>query len=243
MNTATTNGDEDSNQGEKSVRRLIKILLFLILSLPKTFYFNFRVFNFGTAIKIPWIVGFNTKLSELHRGIIRFSDNTDIRPGIVKFGYGGSRGIVSNRYSEICLQKGTLTIKGKAEFAEGCSLRLNGNLSIGNNFTANKNTFISCSCDDSFIGEDVLMGWNCSIRDSDGHSIIHDGVLKPAYKSVHIGNNCWICAESHILKGVNIGDNSVVAYRSTVTKGTEKNNVLLGGMPATIIQEGIEWER
>ena len=45
-----------------------------------------------------------------------------------------------------------------------------------------------------------------------------------------------------ILKGVRIGNNSVVAYRSLITKSFEADNLLIGGSPARIIQEHIDWE-
>ena len=45
-----------------------------------------------------------------------------------------------------------------------------------------------------------------------------------------------------IFKDVSIADNTVVANGSVVTKSFDKENVLLGGCPAKILKENINWE-
>lgn len=51
-----------------------------------------------------------------------------------------------------------------------------------------------------------------------------------------IGENCWIGDGVVILAGTTIGDNCVIAANSVV-KGSYKNNVLIGGLPAKILKE------
>lgn len=54
-------------------------------------------------------------------------------------------------------------------------------------------------------------------------------------KSIFIGDNCWIGANSIILPGVEIkGKNVVIAAGSVVTKSFDESNVLIAGNPAII---------
>ena len=228
---------------KKGFRKRLGFSLFFFFFFPKTIYFNFRSFDFITAIKLPVIVGYNVKVLETHKSIISFSDRVDkVSFGMVRFGYGGPKGIVSNRRGEICLEKGgRLILDGSMFFGEGSSLRVNGFLHIGKHFSASKNSFVSCSAQGSTIGDNVMLGWNVAIRDSDGHTVYHHSVPKQSQRPFHIGNHVWICAEAHILKGVTVGDNSIVAYRSTVTKSFPTEGLLIGGSPAKKLQEDITW--
>lgn len=209
-------------------------------SLPKSIIFNMVTFGIKTGIKCPILVSYNTKLRSFHRNSIVIE--SPIKPFMIRFGFGGSNGIVSNARSELCLEKGSkLIFGGNAQFAEGCSIRNSGILKIGKNSGMNKNSFISCYKSIT-IGEDLTAGWNVSIRDSDGHTIIHNGEKKLLFAPVIIGNKVWLCSYADILKGVVIGNNNVVSYRSLVVKSDGKDNVMLGGTPANIIQENIDWE-
>jgi acetyltransferase-like isoleucine patch superfamily enzyme len=224
------------------IRTVISLCVFGLLSLPKTIYFNFKSLPIHQAVFLPILVGYKVKISEVHKGIIEFDSSfPKFRPGLIRFGYGGPKGIVSNRYSEICLQNGKLMFAGRAFFGEGTSIRINGRLHIGKNFSASKNTFISCSADGSSIGDNVMCGWNVHLRDSDGHTVYFEGKPKVSKKAFDIGNHVWICAEAHILKGVCIGQESIVAYRSTVTSSFSEMGVLIGGTPAKLIQKGVTW--
>ncbi len=211
--------------------------VYYIFSIPKTVFFNFRCLPFGIAKKLPIFVYYNVRLGELHKGIIRI--DAPIKRFMIKYGVGGVNGIDSHR-SQIWLQKGTITFKGTAIFGEGCSIRNNGELVFGNNFGAGKNCFISCSKQVVF-GNDILMAWNGIVRDSDGHTVLYDGMPQESFKPVFIGNHVWLAAETHVLKGVRIGDNSIVAYRSLVNKAFEEDGILIGGAPAKILRKGVSW--
>lgn len=220
------------------MHKLSKFLLYF-WSLPKTIYFNLRCFPLKIAIKLPVLICYDVYLGELHKNLVKI--DAPIKKFMIKFGVGGVEGVDSNR-SQLWLQKGSITFKGKATFAKGSSIRNNGELIFGDCFSAGKNTFISCTKQIVF-GYDILMGWNCSIRDSDGHTILYDSEPQDALKPVYIGNHVWLAAESHILKGVTIMDNSVVAYRSLVLNAFNKKGLLIGGSPAKILKESVSWER
>ena len=61
--------------------------------------------------------------------------------------------------------------------------------------------------------------------------------------AIRIGDHVWVAAHSHILKNSSIPDGSVVAYHSLVTKEFDGERLLLGGCPAKVLEEQIEWER
>ncbi|MWW26608.1 acyltransferase [Algibacter lectus] len=86
------------------------------------------------------------------------------------------------------------------------------------------------------IGSNVLIGYNCSIMDSNFHNLApekrHESDPRP--ESVIIHDNVFIGNDVTILKGVCLEENVVVAARSVVTKSFPKNSVI-GGCPAVII--------
>ena len=90
------------------------------------------------------------------------------------------------------------------------------------------------------IGEDATIGRDVVIRSYDAHKIKRDGfnVSEP----IHIGKHVWIGQGATIMKGVTIGDGAVVAAKSVVTKDVPPFSIV-GGNPARIIQDTIEWEK
>lgn len=102
----------------------------------------------------------------------------------------------------------------------------------------NNNTKISCF-EKIYIGQDVKISEDVIIRDSDNHTIKRDGYEKN--KPIYICDHVWIGVKAVILKGVTIGEGAVVAAGSVVTKDVPPHT-LVGGVPARVIKENIEWE-
>ena len=95
------------------------------------------------------------------------------------------------------------------------------------------------------IGRDCMFAKNFIIRTDDGH-VIYDNttmeiINKP--KDVSIGDHVWFCQDVSILKGVTLNNNTVVAKSSVVSKSIESPNVIVGGCPAKIIKNNINWDR
>lgn len=89
------------------------------------------------------------------------------------------------------------------------------------------------------IGSGVRIGRNVSIRDWNGpHVIVSDTYRNHA--PVHIGDRVWLCSGCTIMPGVTIGEGAVIAANSTVTKDVPPNT-LVGGSPAKILKENINW--
>lgn len=112
-----------------------------------------------------------------------------------------------------------------------------GHLVIGQG-AANVGLVIMCAKEIT-IGNGVRIGRNVSIRDWNGpHVIINDHYRNHA--PVHIGDHVWLCSGCTIMPGVTIGEGAVVAANATVTKDVPPR-CLVGGSPAKIIKENIEW--
>ena len=220
-----------------------KFLLRKFLNIPITIYFNFSTLPFKQAIKLPILVSYKTKIEQIRKGMI-YIEGT-ISRAMIQIGIGGTNGVVAERknYIRIGLSNAAKIIfKGSAIFSEGALISVDrGVLVLGKNFFANKNFYISCNKRIEF-GDDVIIGYNVKMFDSDNHTIISPQGLKAGMKDIKIGNHVWIAAQVDILKGSFVGDNSIIAYRSLVCKHFTESNVLIGGAPANIIEHNINWD-
>lgn len=213
----------------------------LIISLPITIYVNFRCLPFKTALKLPIFLGYKTRIDQLSRNITFGCEPTTF---MVRMGWGGTEGREQRKNYLLLNENASIQFNGRCTMSSGVSLILDtGNLEIGENFYCNRNCTISCN-DSITIGDNVLFGWNVELLDSDNHKVIHKNKETVwNHGPIKIGNHVWVAAFSHILKNSTIPDGSVVAYHSLVTKPFEGEKLLLGGCPAKVIEEQIEWER
>ena len=110
-------------------------------------------------------------------------------------------------------------------------------VSFGNNININ-NSFTAVAEKSITIEDNVLIGYNCSIIDSDFHDLDPSNRNNNDQKSVGVtlSKNVFIGNDVSILKGVIIGENTVVAANTVVTKSFP-SNVIIGGNPAKIIRE------
>ena len=125
---------------------------------------------------------------------------------------------------------------------EGASVVLleGASLTIGRNSYMN-DSLIQCAGQIS-IGDDCAIAGDVLIQDTDFHPMLDEkGEERPYVKPINIGNHVWICAKATILKGVTIGDGSVVAAGAVVTKDVPPR-CLVGGNPARIIRQNIDWK-
>lgn len=97
------------------------------------------------------------------------------------------------------------------------------------------------------IGNNVLIGLNCTILDNDGH---HSDLSKRELdiipsniptRPVCIKDNVFIGMECTILKGVTIGKNSVIGARSVVFNDIPENCIAVGN-PCKVVMRKKEQE-
>lgn len=110
-------------------------------------------------------------------------------------------------------------------------------ISIGNNVWMNNNVVMISNSANITISDDVLLGWNVEIIDSDFHSIDPKQRKNSFYDSrgVMISRNVWVGSNVTILKGVRIGENTVIASGSVVVNDIPEN-VVAAGVPAKVIK-------
>lgn len=96
------------------------------------------------------------------------------------------------------------------------------------------------------IGNDCMFGQDVQIMLGDHHTIystITGEQTNISQKGITIGNHVWAARNTKILKDVEIPDNTVIATGSIVTKSFNKTNTLIGGTPAKILKENINWDK
>lgn len=203
-------------------------------------YFNFKVLPFNIAIKTPLKVNHKMDLVKCYRGCIEIKGN--IYRNMIKIGEVGADFIRKENCSFFCSKEGKLVFDGKATIAEGIKIFIeNGIVKIGNNAYIGCNTAIQCQKGIT-IGENFLGGWNLCIRDTDGHPIKKNGKLLEMNKEIEICDSVWIAADCTILKGTKITEGSIVGCNSLVCGfKMDKSHCLLGGSPAKILRENVEW--
>ena len=116
-----------------------------------------------------------------------------------------------------------------------------GVIEFGDRFFCNANCVLNASTRITF-GDDVLLGWNCTVLDGDGHSVFSESGRPDGHKAVEIGKHVWLASGVTILKGSRIGDGCCVAANGCITKEFESRNLLLGGFNK-VLRKDICWER
>lgn len=108
---------------------------------------------------------------------------------------------------------------------------------IGNNTMIN-NGFSFVATQKIELQENVVIGVNCHIYDSDFHHLNPSERHHPNPPSspVTIEKNVFIGSNVTILKGVVIGENTVIGNNSVVTKSIP-SNVVAAGNPARIVRD------
>lgn len=179
-----------------------------LLGLPKTIYFNFRMFPIRTAIRMPVFLSSHVWLEDIS-GEVELPEKPKFAG--VKIGFSGV-GIFDWHHSRTILQLGgRTTFKGKAYIGHGSRISVgkNGHLTIGDNFQITAETAIICHHSVTF-GRDCMVSWQCQFMDTDFHSIYENGILKNPVRPIHIRDHCWIGSRCLILKGTELANNCVL---------------------------------
>ena len=114
-----------------------------------------------------------------------------------------------------------------------------GNLIIGNDFFLGTNSQLSAVRGDIRVGNNVLIAPNCILRPDD-HKFIDKNqlIINQGYNigQIIIKDDVWIASNSVILRDVTLAIGCVVAAGSIVNKNVNEYTVV-GGVPAKLIKE------
>lgn len=225
-------------------RRLHPSIFEIVFSLPKTLFFNLKVFPFKTAIKMPIFVSCHTRIKGVNRKNFLCSIDKP-KFGVSRIGISGSEtGLLIKKTSLLYIHNGgKIIINGPISISRGAYIEANaGSIIFGSNVKMNTGCYIESEKSVIEIGNDCSFGWNCVVKNCDGHFIYIKGEPTRNYGRIHIGNHCWVCSEASLLKNAYLPDNCVLGYKSLLSKKiSEKTSCLYAGFPAKIIKEDINW--
>jgi acetyltransferase-like isoleucine patch superfamily enzyme len=220
--------------------RYIKI--FFQLNIIKTLFFNFKVFPFKTAIKLPVFFYGSVKFASITGNIS--INSGDIKHGMIVFG-SKDENIIATRDPVRLFITGKLVFNGTCRFSLASQIVVwdNGSLEIGDNAWFGTYTRI-VAFNQIIIGDNLLASWECQIFDTDFHFIkdVRKDLIYNNCNPVHIGNNNWIGNRTTILKGTTLPNFCIVASNSLCNKdytGTCPEYSAIGGIPAQLLKEGI----
>lgn len=112
-----------------------------------------------------------------------------------------------------------------------------GHLELGNDSFLNSSCKIRCH-QLVRIGNGCAISHDVTIMDSDAHEL--NGSVKT--EPVIIGDHVWIGSRVMVLPGVTIGDGAVIAAGAVVSKDVPAG-ALVGGVPARVLKEHVEWKK
>lgn len=139
-----------------------------------------------------------------------------------------------NRFSPnvvLEIEKNTLVNLGDRNgIHSGCKIKVRkgAQLQIGNRVFLNYGCMLMCR-HHIVIGDGCEFGPNVLVYDHDHDMHAAGGIKAKKYKvaPVVIGENCWIGANSIILKGVTIGAGAVIGAGSVITHDVPANTVVV----------------
>jgi acetyltransferase-like isoleucine patch superfamily enzyme len=136
----------------------------------------------------------------------------------------------------------TFSVQGTVSLRPGVSVYVGegATLSIGDGSYLAHNSEVYC-LESIDIGANCAIAWSVQIMDADFHPLSIGGARRPSVAPVHIGDHVWIGSRVVVTKGVSIGTGAVVAAGAVVTKDVAPRT-LVGGNPARLLRDDVEWE-
>lgn len=136
---------------------------------------------------------------------------------------------------------GKLIFKDDYSIAKGCRFNIGKNAiaKFGSGFVNAQTNFIIVH--GITVGDGSFISWGCEFLDEDFHHLNYNG-KKERRPSIKIGIHVWVGSYVTVLKGSVIPDGCVIASGSVVCSVFEKPNCLIGGNPAKVLKENVEWK-
>lgn len=207
------------------------------IDIGKFIYYNYFLTNISRDKKV-YIIPYKNCIIDIDSTAQLYVYNRDIELGInklrkskaeVHFRMGKNAKWISNGGAQLNYNT-VLEICASAKFESGY-------------FTANSGSAIVCAKHIIF-GEDVMLGRNLLVYDSDHHQILDErNHVKNKSKEVIVEGKVWLTSNVTVLKGVHIGEGSIVGAQTVVTKDIPPNSMVIGGGNMKILHREAKWSR
>ena len=211
----------------------------------KTLYFNFKMFPFSIAKKLPVFFYGSVKFTSLKGSIII---DAPLRIGMIGFGQPYEMTTMSCGIAELFLE-GYMTFKGHVAFSKDVFLYIkkNAHFEIGHLSTIATKSKIICTLKIS-LGSFVQCGSETQFIDTNFHSMINTqtGIRYPMSAAIDIADYVYIGSRVTIMKHTVIPSYFTIASHSLTNKNYASlgSNTLIGGLPAKQLKGNIsrDWE-
>lgn len=139
--------------------------------------------------------------------------------------------------------KAEVDLASSTDWAPGCvisaftKIKITGRFTMGPRVQIATGCFIGAGRGGLVIGDDVLIGPNCTILTSNyafdrlDLPLQEQGTIS---KGVRLGHRVWLGSNSVVLDGTEIGDNVIVSAGSVVS-GRIAPNTIIQGHPAKVV--------
>lgn len=211
----------------------------LLIDLIKFLYYNF----FCRCIvreKGCYLIPFKNCVLDLDKSSKLYLKNGNVFLGSSKLR--GSK-------AETCLRMGKNArwiLKNKAEIFSNTMIDIKENAIFETGyFSANIGTVIVCAKKIT-LGENVMLGRNVMIYDSDHHQIVdRNGYMVNYDSEVTIKDNVWLTSNVTVLRGVTIGEGCIVTAQTVVKKDLPSYSLVSGNSTVEIIaiHRVMNWRR
>jgi len=222
-----------------------KIKFILSINWVKTLYFNFKMFPFKIAKKLPVFFYGSVKFSGLSGGIVI---DAPIKTGMVGFGQPYEKTTRSSGISELTLW-GELVFKGHVQFGKDYFIYVgvNAYCEFGHMSSLGSNGKIICA-EKIILGNYARLGSESQIIDTNFHQMINTitGEKYSMTSSIIIGDYNYIGNRVSIMQKTVTSAFLTIASNSLCNKDYTNlsEHILIGGFPAKFIKDNIsrDWE-
>ncbi|OYQ33022.1 transferase [Flavobacterium cyanobacteriorum] len=212
----------------------------------KTLYFNFKKFNFLTALKLPVFFYGPVKFQNINGRIII---NAPLKRGMIGFGQPYEKTTVHKGYAELAIE-GTIIFNGHVQFGKDYFVYVapDAVAEFGHMSSMASSGKIICTYK-VILGDYARIGSESQILDTNFHTMINTltGEKYSIKGPVHIGSFNYIGNRVSIMKDTVTPDYCSVASNSVCNKNYVSlgQNILIGGVPAALLKNNIsrDWER
>lgn len=222
-----------------------KIKFYWSINWSKTLYFNFKIFPFKTAKKFPVYFYGKVKFSNLKGEVII---DGPIKKGMIGFGQTYEMSTCSSGVAELFLE-GQLVFKGHVQFGKDyfVYVKKGAYCEFGHMASIASKGKVIC-VNNIRLGNFARLGSESQIMDTNFHEMLNPITKEkyPVTSPIIIGNYNYIGNRVSVMSKTQTPDYCTVASNSLCNKdfSTEESNILLGGVPATLLKNNItrNWE-